>query len=52
MDTAEAGDAFIEIRLGSLDAAPFELEPESEKWVRRRESWIPPVDGTTQHDEN
>jgi hypothetical protein len=51
LDTSNSGDALIEIRLGSLDEAPFELKPESEIWVKRRESWIPPVEGATQHDE-
>ena len=40
------------IRIGSLDDAPFELTPRTEIWVKRRESWFPPVDGATQHDEN
>jgi hypothetical protein len=41
-----------EIRIGSLDDAPFELKPEAEIWVKRRESWIPPVEDAAQHDEN
>ena len=41
----------IEIRIGSLDDAPFDLTPEDETWVKRRESWIPPVEGAAQHDE-
>ena len=49
---ADPGDALIEIRIGSLDEAPFELKPEHEIWVKRRESWIPPVDGAAQYDEN
>ena len=48
---AEPGDALVEIRIGSLDDAPFELKPEHEIWVKRRESWIPPVEGAEQHDE-
>ena len=52
IDTANAGDALIEIRVGSLDEAPFELKPEVEIWVKRRESWIPPVEGATQYDES
>jgi hypothetical protein len=50
LDTAEHGDALVEIRLGSLDEAPFELKPEVEIWVKRRESWIPPVEGAAQYD--
>ncbi len=51
LDTADPGDTLIEIRVGSLDEAPFELLPEDEIWVKRRESWIPPVEGAAQHDE-
>ena len=51
VDTADADEAFIEIRVGSLDEAPFELKPIDEVWVKRRESWIPPVEGAAQHDE-
>jgi hypothetical protein len=49
LDTSS--DTVIEIRLGSLDEAPFELKPVDEIWVKRRESWIPPVEGAAQHDE-
>jgi hypothetical protein len=52
LDTADSGDTLIEIRLGSLDEAPFELKPESEIWVKRRESWIPPLEWAAQHDES
>ena len=51
LDTSDA-ETLIEIRLGSLDDAPFELIPEDETWVKRRESWLPPVEGVAQHDEN
>jgi hypothetical protein len=52
LDPVGPGDTLIEIRLGSLDEAPFELKPEAEVWVRRRESWLLPVEGAAQHDEN
>ena len=52
LDTSDLGEALVEIRLGSLDDAPFELRPEAEIWVKRRESWIPPLDGAAQHDES
>jgi hypothetical protein len=52
LDTAGPGDTLVEIRVGSLDEAPFELMPEDEIWVKRRESWIPPVEGAAQHDES
>ena len=45
-------DDFVEIRLGSLDDAPFELEPEAEIWVKRREPWLHVVPDASQHEEN
>jgi hypothetical protein len=42
----------VEIRLGSLDEAPFELVPLSEVWIKRREPWLPAIDGASQHREN
>ena len=45
-------DDAVEIQLGSLDDAPFGLRPEAEIWVKRREPWLPPVAGASQHDEN
>ena len=41
-----------EIRLGSLDDAPFELRPEAEIWIKRREPWLDIVAGASQHQEN
>jgi hypothetical protein len=52
LDTAGTGDTLVEIRIGSLDEAPFELMPDDEIWVKRRESWIPPVKSATQHNES
>ena len=52
LNPPDPGDTHIEIRLGSLDDAPFDLEPEAEIWVKRREGWIRPVEGASQHDEN
>jgi hypothetical protein len=49
LDTTDAGSGLVEIRLGSLDDAPFELRPEDEAWAKRRESWLPPVEGAAQH---
>jgi hypothetical protein len=46
------GGDLVEIRLGSLDEAPFELKPEAEIWIKRRESWLAPVEGAGQHQEN
>jgi len=52
LNPAEPGDSLIEIRIGSLDDAPFDLKPEREIWVKRRESWIPPVAGAEQNEES
>src|SRR4051812_30978392 len=51
LDTADPDDTFIEIRLGSLDEAPFELKPDDEIWVERRGSRAPPGEGAAQRDE-
>jgi hypothetical protein len=45
-------DEDVEIRAGSLDDAPFEIAPREEIWIKRRESWLAPVPGATQHEEN
>ena len=49
LDMSNPGDTVVEIRLGSLDEAPFELKPDDEIWVKRRESWMPPVESAAQH---
>jgi hypothetical protein len=41
-----------EIRLGSLDDAPFGLKPEAEVWIKRREPWLHAVEGAAQHRES
>ena len=45
-------DDDVEIRLGSLDAAPFDLKPQQEGWTRRREPWIVPIMGVPQFPED
>jgi hypothetical protein len=40
-------DDVVEIRIGSLDDAPFELEPEAEIWIKRREPWLHAVAGAS-----
>jgi hypothetical protein len=52
LDLTDAAEGVIEIRIGSLDDAPFELTPRTEIWVKRRESWIPAVDGAIQYEES
>jgi hypothetical protein len=39
-------------QLGSLDDAPFELRPEAEIWIKRREPWLHEVEGAGQYREN
>lgn len=41
-----------ELRLGSLDDAPMEIEPLYEVWIKRRESWLHPLQGTDQYRED
>ena len=52
LNPIEEPDRLVEVRIGTLDDAPFGLTPEAEIWVKRREPWIPVVEGATQHDEN
>ena len=42
----------VEVQLGSLDDAPFELRPEAELWIKRREPWLHEIEGASQHREN
>ena len=42
------GEGEVEIRVGSLDMAPTDLEPTYELWIKRRENWLPPVQDTEQ----
>jgi hypothetical protein len=48
----DPGDRLVEIRIGTLDDAPFRLQPEAEIWVKRREPWLPPVDDASQYSES
>jgi hypothetical protein len=52
LNPPDPGDRLIEIRIGTLDDAPFHLQPEAEIWVKRREPWLTAVDGASQHVEN
>jgi hypothetical protein len=45
-------DENVEINLGTLDDPPFDLVPEAELWIKRREPWLPAVEGASQHEEN
>jgi hypothetical protein len=46
------GDHGAEICIGSLDDAPAGLEPTREGWIKRRETWLSPVAGASQHRED
>ena len=52
LNPPEPGDELVEVRIGSLDDAPFGLTPEAEIWIKRREPWLPPVEGASQHVES
>jgi hypothetical protein len=41
-----------EIKLGCLQDVPTELTPTYELWVKRRESWLSPIPGADQYDED
>jgi hypothetical protein len=52
LNPPDPGDSLVEIRIGTLDEAPFNLKPEAEIWTKRRETWIAPVEGAAQHEGN
>lgn len=41
-----------EICLGSLNDAPSAIAPRQEGWIKRREPWLLPVAGASQHHED
>ncbi|MCF6370281.1 GFA family protein [Rhizobium halophilum] len=45
-------DGEVEVRLGSLDMAPTDLAPTYEIWVKRRETWLHPLAGLEQFEED
>src|SRR5436305_9289603 len=45
-------DEQVEIKIGTLDEAPSDLMPSEEIWVKRREPWLMPLKGTSQHRED
>ncbi len=42
----------VEVRVGSLDMAPTDLEPTYEIWIKRRETWLVPVSEASQFEED
>jgi hypothetical protein len=49
---ASDDDPEVEIKLGALDAAPAELDPTYETWIKRREHWLPALADADQFQEN
>jgi hypothetical protein len=45
-------DDGVEINLGTLDEAPFELLPEAEIWVKRREPWLHAIESASQYEQD
>jgi hypothetical protein len=42
----------VSIAIGALDDAPTDLVPTREGWIKRRESWLQPVEGAIQATED
>jgi hypothetical protein len=49
---SEPEGAEVEIRVGSLDMAPTDVQPTYELWVKRRENWLAPLEGAEQFEED
>ena len=47
-----ADDREAEVKLGILSEAPTPFMPSYELWVKRRESWLRPIAGAQQHQED
>ena len=47
--TTHDSDSEVEVLLGCLDIAPTDLKPDYELWTPRREHWLYPVPGASQH---
>ncbi|NTF46573.1 aldehyde-activating protein [Rhizobium sp. AC27/96] len=47
-----ANEIEAEIKLGILTEAPTSLIPTYELWIKRRESWLLPIDGAEQYEED
>lgn len=45
-------DEGVEVFLGTLDAAPYDIEPMLEVWTVRREPWLPAIPGAGLHQHN
>ena len=49
----EDGEELAALYLANRDfLAPFELRPQAEIWIKRREPWLHEIEGASQHDEN
>ena len=45
-------DEGVEVFLGTLDAAPYDIKPKLEVWTVRREPWLPGIPGVEMHHQN
>lgn len=45
-------DGGVEVFLGTLDQAPYDIKPMLEVWTIRREHWLPLIAETTRYDGN
>ncbi|KQV82784.1 aldehyde-activating protein [Rhizobium sp. Root1220] len=45
-------DKEAEIKLGTLTEAPTPLSPTYELWIKRRETWLHPIEGAEQFEED
>ena len=52
LDTADPDDTHVEIRIGSLDEAPFELKPVDMLFGQAARELDTAVEGAAQHDES
>lgn len=46
------GQDAVEVFLGTLDQAPYEIGPMLEVWTIRREPWLPNIPGVIGHERN
>lgn len=49
---SEPAEDEVEIRVGTLDMAPTDIQPTYELWVKRREDWLAPLEGAEQFEED
>ena len=45
-------DEGVEVFLGTLDDAPYDVKPMLEVWTIRREHWLPAIPGASHYEQN